>query len=280
MDRARFEGTDLQKTRAALALPILVQHAHAGRPIYYSELAAELGIHQRVVGKVLGCIGHSLLRLPIPGEIPPIQALVVNKASETPGPGFAEFAGRYGEDYRHGGITVRRAIIDRIQSEVIAFSRWNEVLDSFGLAHLAPLTPSIDPRLGPPRYGGTGESPAHKALKMWVATHPEVVGLKRNGPRGEEEYQFLSEDRADVRFDLGLEWVLVEVKTADVLEPEITKGLYQCVKYEALARAEQVSRGLHPNARAVLVLGGSLPSEVRALRKCLGVDVVEGVFPA
>jgi hypothetical protein len=69
----------------------------------------------------------------------------------------------------------------------------------------------------------------------------------------------------------------VEGKTADASTAEIRRGLFQCVKYDALLRAYHrvYSTGKEPQVR--LVLEGRLPEELVSLRSMLNVRVIERV---
>lgn len=58
---------------------------------------------------------------------------------------------------------------------------------------------------------------------------------------------------------------------------DLTRGVYQCIKYLAVMWAVQTSENEDRSARAVLVLGGSLPADLVALKNQLGVEVIEGV---
>jgi len=54
-----ISGKRLYQERARAALPLLVRQGHAESPIYYSELAVELGMpNPRNLNFVLGSIGQ------------------------------------------------------------------------------------------------------------------------------------------------------------------------------------------------------------------------------
>ena len=73
------------KARARKAWPILVSVASArGEPMSYSELAAQLDLHYRAVGRFLGVIQMYCKKQ----QWPPLQALVVNKRTKLPGGGY------------------------------------------------------------------------------------------------------------------------------------------------------------------------------------------------
>ena len=71
----------------------------------------------------------------------------------------------------------------------------------------------------------------------------------------------------------------MEVKAANAGTPDILRGLYQCVKYTALLKAELAIKGERPAARAVLVLEGTLPDELVPARNTLGITVFAGIVP-
>lgn len=81
----------------------------------------------------------------------------------------------------------------------------------------------------------------------------------------------------DVFFDAGSEWVGVEVKPLSSDELDLTRGIYQCVKYAAVLRAMVVAEQKDIDTRSVLVIEGCLPERLRLLKTMLGVRVIEGM---
>jgi hypothetical protein len=72
-------------SRAEKAWPLLVRRANENGPVYtYGELCAELGLHPRSAGWLLGVIQSYCKR----NKLPPLQALVVNKKTKLPGTGY------------------------------------------------------------------------------------------------------------------------------------------------------------------------------------------------
>jgi hypothetical protein len=102
-----------------------------------------------------------------------------------------------------------------------------------------------------------------------------VLDLPRSTPAGQQEYALPSGDFLDVSFRIGKTWVAAEVKSARSADADITRGIYQCVKYLAVMRAVQTSEDEDRSARVVLVLEGSLPAWLIPLKNQLGVEVVE-----
>jgi hypothetical protein len=90
------------------------------------------------------------------------------------------------------------------------------------------------PKYVPPKYGPGGEGPVHKALKQYVADHPEAVfgeqGLEHVGT----EVVMPSGDRIDIllRDQIG-RYVAVEIEVTQ--GPDQLDGLCQAVKYRHLA---------------------------------------------
>ncbi|SFC11092.1 hypothetical protein SAMN05216344_10962 [Polaromonas sp. OV174] len=61
---------------------------------------------------------------------------------------------------------------------------------------------------------------------------------------------------------------------------DITRGLFQCIKYKAVMEAVVVSEPRERNVRAVLVLESFLPALLVPLRNRLAVEVIENIVPS
>jgi len=130
-----ISGDKLYQQRARKAFPNLVRQAFANQPIYYSDLADELGMQNpRNLNYVLGSIGTTLERLSEEWneKVPPINCLVVNKATDLPGEGIEGFIGD-----RKAFATLprkqKRALVDAELRRIYAYSKWHSVLDILGL---------------------------------------------------------------------------------------------------------------------------------------------------
>lgn len=272
-----LDGNKPYQECARRALPLLVRQAKAEQPITYGDLAEELGMpNPRNLNYPLGTIGNALYMLSGEWgvEVPPIQAVVMNKGTGMPGTGV-DYAAPDAKEFKEASTKRRREIVNLMLSKVYAFGHWDDVLLHFGLAPAA--APAALPPTRPIRDWGGGESPEHLALKQFVAANPQVVGLPRACPPGETEFLFGSADAVDVLFRNRREWVGVEVKSARSDEADVARGLFQCVKYQALIEATQMVAQLPINCRALLALGGKLPGALVALRNTLGVEVFENV---
>jgi hypothetical protein len=273
-----LDGNQKYQQRARAALPMLVQLAHAGRGITYGELAAPLGMaNPRTLNYPLGCVGQALEALSKKwGEpIPVIQCLVVNQATGLPGAGVGWFVRDKGE---FASLTRRqqRAIIAGIHAEVFAYPRWLDVLVALGLDPVrTDFSEAVEEAA---HYRAGGESEQHKALKRFVAEHPEVIGLPGRARQGTEEYPLPSGDSIDVFFSHGGVQTAVEVKSRISPESDIVRGLFQCVKYRAVLEARiNIDAANTDVVNVALVLENALPAHLEELRRLLGVTVFENV---
>ncbi|WP_254318854.1 hypothetical protein [Vibrio cholerae] len=123
-----FWGDKLYQQRARKALPFLVRQAIVGETIFYSDLAEELEMpNARNLNYVLGCIGTTLEELAeeTEEEIPPIQCLVVNKATELPGEGIGLFISD--KDFKKLSKKQKKKIVDSQLTKIYSYPDWGFV---------------------------------------------------------------------------------------------------------------------------------------------------------
>lgn len=130
------------------------------------------------------------------------------------------------------------------------------------------------------RHSFEGEK--HKALKEYIYNHPEAIGIKKVAYRY-MEYTLLSGDRLDVFFKLkdGTQ-IAVEVKSEISDDADILRGIYQCVKYDAVLKAERCVHCAKVDnypIREILVLEGKIPAEKASVALLLNVSYTENVKP-
>lgn len=271
-----FWGEKLYQQRAREALPLLVRQALVGEKIFYSQLADELGMpNARNLNYVLGCIGSTLIEIGNENDIdvPPIQCLVVNKTTELPGEGVGWFISD--SDFRKLNKKQKKVVVDSQLAKIYAFTNWIDILKLLGLK--SPKFPSLPTQKS--RKGG-GEGNAHKALKEYIAANPVVIGLSESWPGGETEFDLPSGDSVDVMFSWRKQMVAVEVKSKISDVADITRGLFQCVKYQAVTEAMLGVQGMPQNVRAILVTESEFPSELKTIKHMLAVEVIDEVEPS
>jgi hypothetical protein len=275
---ASLHGDKLYQRRAREALPILVRQAFSGEPIFYQDLADEMGMpNPRNLNYVLGSVGQSLIELGRRWEetIPPIQCLVINQADQVPGQGFGWFMTN-SADWKRLSKRQKATLTQAVMQQIYAYPKWEAVLRAFELVTTKHDYEKIL-ALASTRPGGGGESEDHRCLKEYVSANPSIVGIaKRFGP-GTVEKCLPSGDRVDVFFDAGDEWVAVEVKSGRSDEVDLVRGIFQCVKYKAVLNAMLISEQCDSKARSILVLESALPLGLTPLKNMLGIEVVECV---
>lgn len=277
---AGVDGDKLYQKRARKALPVLVRQALSGAPVFYEELAHELGMsNPRNLNYVLGSVGQSLIELGVQWKesIPPIQCLVINQTDGLPGQGFGWFMP---DKDKWKALTKREraVLVKAVMQQIYAYPRWLDVLRALALEPVRVDYSDLIANASKFRAGGEG--PEHRKLKEFVRLRPQLVGVaKRFGP-GQSERLIPSGDKLDVFFETNEETVAVEVKASISDVADIVRGIFQCVKYAAILNAMSVAGQSGKGARAVLVLQGDLPNQLRELRVMLGIEVVEGVVPS
>jgi len=286
--RDYLSGGKLYQERARAALPLLVRQASQSTTVYYSDLAAELGMaNERNLNYVLGYVGDAMesLSKDWKEKIPAIQCLVINKRDRMPGEGIGWFITKK-EDFRKLPRKEQRRLVKLELEKVFAFRGWPAVLKAFGLAPAKADYSKVAVKAkisGPTResraasFGGGGESTEHRKLKLHVAKNPETVGPPASVGPGKTEELLPSGDVLDVFFKHAMDRVAVEVKSALSSETDIVRGLFQCVKYRAVLEAQQASEGQPQSARAILALEAKLPTNLHALRNILGVELIDEI---
>ncbi len=286
-----LRGDQWSKATARRIFPLIVWCAKHGKKIAYGQVDAEVqrrgwGHHVLAVqyGYPAGAIGRALLETQKGKKgkkIPPLNAIVVNASTGIPGSGCDYYLSTYlhghGEENLSDGQ--RKSMAEETMDEVWRFPDWDKILRSYGLKPIKGGIPSLQTDVTPkkPRKGGwsTGpETEAHKALKNWVAKNPRIIKSKISFQAGTTEWLFASSDRSDVMFEHSDGCVAVEVKALEASDAELERGIYQCVKYQALLRAELKAENKIPNGLAVLVTERPLPSELQNLADLLGVRVI------
>lgn len=272
-------------------LPILIRRAKEGRPIYYSELAEQLEsefghepkARKTVYGPPVGAVGQAIEQLGRRPEwrgerIPPINTIVVSKSTGYPSTGADEVAHYFFGDNGAGMAKNRKAYLDAAMSAVYHYGKWDQIAAALGVGRLEAASGALETDQGDvlplPRVqqGGVPESPGHQALKRWVREHPEELSDFGEFQPGRNEAVLSSGDRLDVLFDNGKQRLAVEVKTSTCSEDELMRGVYQCVKYRAILRAEQLATRQVPNGDAVLICPRAPRKATKALIKRLNVN--------
>ncbi len=288
--------TSLRGMVLPYVLPVLIRRAKEGRPITYSELAEEIEREYGVVtgigrmtwwGWPVGIVGTMVRDWGAEQDlvIPPINVIVIRKATKEPGTGADHVAAYFrvdGIDMKKNRTAYMKAAAEAVYS--YGTNNWDRVAAAAG-ADILPLRhgkvddaePIPLPRI-PSKYGP--ESDEHKALKKWAALHPAAFHRYGKFSTGENEKVLSSGDRLDAYFSNGKDRLAVEVKASNANDDELMRGVYQCVKYRAVMRAENEARRLAPTVSAVLMSTRRPGRAVRTLMKRLHVDFIDAPIEA
>jgi hypothetical protein len=234
----------------------------------------------RTLNYPLGSIGKSLKELSeLWGEeIPQIQCLVVNRSTGLPGEGIAPFIGD-AKRFAMLNAMQKRARIGAILERIFTYDKWESVLDALELrpTHISGSVKKLVREASSTKRGARGEGELHKKLKEYVKNHPESIGVKLKGLKSEIERGLPSGDSIDVFFENKTHWIGVEVKSEISDVADILRGLYQCVKYQAVMESCLSVLNSRRDAKVILALGSGLPISLVSLRNTLGIEVVENV---
>ena len=275
-------GDKLYQQRARVVLPILIRQAFAATPIYYSALAQEAQIpYPRNLNYVLGCIGKTIecLNELNKTEIPPIQCLVINKNTKLPGEGIGWFLNKEDRFTQSSFAKLsrkqRREIVQAELQKIYTYDAWNELLAEL---ELLPITNDFQNlcNLSTKTHLSSSEGKEHLALKNYIAQNPSIVGMKKTG---KTEFSLPSGDKLDVSFDEKNHWLAVEVKPSTSNKADLVRGIFQCIKYQAVMEAVLISENKAPNVETLLILGGEMPVDLISLANTLGVSFKENIAP-
>jgi hypothetical protein len=275
------EGRKWKDRNARLALRILLSLAKSGQKRTYQGLDQE--IHElynepitsglRPYRFVLRKIGESLNQLSDRWheEIPPLTALIINKGTGEPSRGVDDFLERYVSRRLGTDLTAhnRSVMIERATQAVYSYARWDDVAAYFEVDPPKLLADPIELPTPPKRLGG--ETEEHLKLKEHVAAHPELFAEFGDFGTGESEFILRSEDKVDVLFQSDELLLAVEIKAANVQDGELTRGIFQCVKYRAILRAMHHIDGELKHVQAVMVTPKLLPWKHRQAINRLGL---------
>lgn len=286
-----FRGDRWTEATARNIFPLLVWCAENEKKITYGQLDEEIqrrgwGHHVNVVvyGHPAGAIGNALLETEqeTGNKIPPLNSLVVNAKSGIPGSGCDYYLTTYLDDKPKKKLTdeQRKAMAEEAMKEVWQFDGWREMLIRYGFQPLQGDIPALrteeSQKKAPTKSGWSSEpeSEAHRLLKEWVAENPQILKSKIPFHVGHIEWLFASADCVDVMFEHEEGCIAVEVKSEISNDADLERGIYQCIKYQALLRAELKASGIIPNGTAILVIARQLPSQLQELADLLSVKVL------
>lgn len=257
-----------------IAIPTLVSWAvNKQTKMTYDNLNRALGYDKSssYVGKLLGWIADVMDELEnrTGEEIPTLNALCKKTSTGIPSDGFSYVY----PNYDSLTLEEKKVFITGINDKAYNYKKWDWVLNELGLKPAKIFTTEELEKIS--TYGKGGEGAEHKAIKEFVYCNPFSVGIK-DVKRKEAEYVLPSGDRLDAYFELSNgNRVAIEVKPSTSPDDDITRGIFQCVKYKAVLEAiRKVDYGKY-DVSTLLAIADTMSEQNRLLAETLNIIYVE-----
>lgn len=253
-------------------IPILIRWAKLGlTDKTYNDMNHALGYTKfSGIGHQLGNVDRVMRVLgdETDEDIPTLNALCKNSTTHLPSSGFSYVYKSY------DGMTPqeKQIFVAGLNQKAIKYQKWDWVMKELELKPALIFTDEELLEVSKPIYGSGGEGKEHKALKEYIAAHPEAIGIK-NVAACDTEHVLPSGDRLDVYFELkNGDRVAVEVKPSTSPDEDITRGIFQCVKYKAVMDAmRKIECGSFENW-TLLVCGGEMSKQNTLLAEELDIN--------
>lgn len=259
----------------------LLTAARHGSDLTYGEIAKRLEYELEIkgpvfsvhVGQVAGALQDALQA--VDKAIPLINSLIVGK-NGLPGAGINDYlSDRYGAF--HSDTKRRLRLCTQARREVYEYANWQNIY-RLTFHKSAPSPEPGDPeeierdgKSPDGRRGGVPESTEHRKLKQYVCDNPRCLGLRKRATTAQVEYPLKSGDMVDVFLTSNDQYLLVEVKSKRSSEADLRRGIYQCVKYRAVMKAQQEAYSPVLKVISILVTEVSLRGDLQALAKRLRI---------
>lgn len=265
------------KDWALKMIPVLVRWAQTSwdRTHYYSDLTNAIGLKTNQIGRMMGevqTILDNYFESIGSKEKITLNALVVNKGTNLPSDGFDFVNSNYSKlspDSKRGEVMK----LNRVAHE---YKHWNEMLLALNLKPARIFSDYDIHNLKAGSYGSGGEGEEHKAIKKFILEHPSTINKTWKVIQSSTEELLPSGDRLDVFFVLkDGDHIAIEVKPSTSPDSDITRGLFQCIKYKVVMDAARaLDNGQYEN-EAVLVIAGKMSEANKLLAYDLHVHYIE-----
>jgi hypothetical protein len=272
-----------------MALEVLLDSAKVpGTTLTYERLAqvlferyGEPEMHNKQhYGKALGAAAEAIMGEAKDGGItvPPITVIVVSKAYGYASRGADQFVDRLKKGNYEENDPRRQEILKNEQKKVWNFGeeQWTAIQVLLGHRPVKrKVGKKVDTTLPPAARGGKGEGDQHKALKAWVLANLSrflEFGLFQEGAN---EANLQSGDCVDAMLWNGVMRLAVEVKPAKSEEPEMIRGIFQCVKYRHTMNAEYLVDNSRLPGNSILVSTRPLSRKEQRIANILDVRYIQ-----
>lgn len=268
--------TEISREKVPLIIQLLAHWAVEGKTNgTYSEVLKHLGYANScsAFGYMLGKVQDVIDALNNTGEfsetIPSLNSLCTKNG--LPSDGFEIVC----PGYEKSNEEKKKELTDVYNKYAISYGKkWFKVLDRLGIEPINDFTQQeIEAITQKPkdRFGG-GEGSAHRELKNRICNNPDIIGYD-NVKHAATEEVLPSGDKLDVYFELNNgDIVAVEVKSATSDDDDHKRGIFQCVKYQAVLEAMQSIRKTGNNITVILVTETELSTLNEKLAKQLKIN--------
>lgn len=265
--------TEATRKNVRLMLPVLVHWAKTGQNEHtYGDLAHAIGKSKFTgIGYALYAVQEVLNTLSVESgreDIPTLNSLCKNAKTMLPSEGFEFVSPKYNELDENG----KSVFVEGLDSQALNYPHWDWVLDQLGLQPSKIITEQELEAISV--HVGGGEGKEHKAIKEFVYKHPESLGVT-GVTRKETEHPLPSGDRLDVYFETSDCRYAIEVKSSTSPDDDITRGIFQCVKYKAVMEAIRKIGYDKYAVKTLLVTASGLSERNKKLAEALNVPYTE-----
>lgn len=265
--------TEPTRKNVRLMLPVLVHWAKTGQNEHtYGDLAHAIGKSKFTgIGYALYAVQEVLNTLSVESgreDIPTLNSLCKNAKTMLPSEGFEFVSPKYNELDENG----KSVFVEGLDSQALNYPHWDWVLDQLGLQPSKIITEQELEAISV--HVGGGEGKEHKAIKEFVYNHPESLGVT-GVTRKETEHPLPSGDRLDVYFETSDCRYAIEVKPSTSPDDDITRGIFQCVKYKAVMEAIRKIGYDKYAVKTLLVTASGLSERNKKLAEALNVPYTE-----
>lgn len=246
---------------------------------------AKFGITNKTYGDLIHALGYTRfsgigdqlenveivmreLRRVTAEDVPTLNALVKTPKDGIPSDGFVFVYPNY------KGLTIpeKQVFVAGINDKALNYQKWDWVLDQLGLQPSKIITEQELESISV--YGNGGEGKEHKAIKEYIFEHPESLGIT-GVSRKETEHPLPSGDRLDVYFETSDTRYAIEVKPSTSPDDDITRGIFQCVKYKAVMEAVRKVKFSKYDIVTLLVIAGPMSKQNEQLADALKIKYIE-----
>lgn len=273
----RVVKTKRTRDNVRLMIPVLIHWAKTRQNRHtYGDLTHAIGKTKfSGIGYSLYKVQEVLDRLSSEEElvekIPTLNSLCKNSKSMLPSEGF-EYVSK---NYNELEDDAKRIFVEGLDSKAISYKYWDWVLEELDLKPYEAFTSEELDKIKNPLTSCGGEGKEHKKLKEYISEHPEVLGYK-NVELVKTEHILPSGDRLDVYIELSDgTHVAVEVKPKDAPDNDISRGIFQCIKYAAVMEAMRNVESQNYEIETLLVTTGHLSNMNRKIADELNIEYVE-----